>query len=67
MSMPARTESADSAFHKLDPTNRGYVSKDDAKHLSGFDTAFQQADTNNDGRLTQDEFKRAWGTYGSSK
>jgi len=67
MAMPARSESADSAFHKLDQSNRGYVTKDEVKQLSGFDSAFQSADTNHDGRLTQDEFKKAWTTYSSSK
>ena len=65
---PGRAETPDSAFRKLDAANKGYVSKDDAKQLSGFDAAFQQADANNDGKLTQDEFKKAWSTYsGNSK
>jgi len=65
---PGRAETPDSAFRKLDAANKGYVSKEDAKQLSGFDSAFQQADANGDGKLTQDEFKKAWSTYsGNSK
>lgn len=65
---PGRAETPDSAFRKLDAANKGYISKEDAKQLSGFDPAFQQADANNDGKLTQDEFKKAWSVYsGNSK
>lgn len=64
-SMPARTETADSALRKLDATNKGYVSKEDVQSLTGFD--FTVADSNHDGRLSKDEFNKAWGTYSSNK
>ena len=57
--MPARTDSADSAYKSLDTSNRGYLSKSDVQGLSGFN--FDQADSNHDGRLTRDEFSKAWG------
>jgi len=57
--MPARTDSADSAYKSLDTSNRGYLSKSDVQGLSGFN--FDQADANHDGRLTRDEFSKAWG------
>jgi len=57
--MPARTDSADSAYKSLDASNRGYLSKSDVQGLSGFN--FDQADANHDGRLTRDEFSKAWG------
>jgi hypothetical protein len=61
--VPSRSETADSAFRKLDAANRGYVSKDDVTQLSGFDQTFTQNDVNRDGRLTSDEFRKAWTTY----
>ena len=57
--MPARTDSADSAYKSLDASNRGYLSKSDVQGLSGFN--FDHADANHDGRLTRDEFSKAWG------
>src|SRR5205085_2529433 len=60
---PSKSEMSDSAFKKLDASNKGYVTKDDAKSLSGFDSSFQAADSNHDGKLTQDEFKKAWTSY----
>jgi Ca2+-binding EF-hand superfamily protein len=60
---PSKTEAPDSAFKKLDASAKGYVSKDDAAQLPGFDTAFQRADANKDGKLTQSEFNQAWAIY----
>ena len=60
---PSKTEAPDSAFKKLDPSAKGYVSKDDAAQLQGFDSAFQRADANKDGKLTQSEFNQAWAIY----
>jgi hypothetical protein len=60
---PSKTEAPDSAFKKLDPGAKGYVSKDDASQLQGFDSAFQRADANKDGKLTPSEFNQAWAIY----
>jgi len=54
------------AFKKLDPSAKGYVSKEDAAQLQGFDTAFQRADANKDGKLTPSEFNQAWAIYSGS-
>ena len=60
---PSKSEMSDSAFKKLDASNKGYVTKDDAKSLSGFDSSFQAADSDHDGKLTVDEFKKAWTSF----
>jgi hypothetical protein len=60
---PSKSEMSDSAFKKLDASNKGYVTRDDAKSLSGFDNSFQAADSDHDGKLTVDEFKKAWTSY----
>jgi hypothetical protein len=58
--LPSRTDSADNAYKALDPSNRGYLSKNEVQGISGF--SFEAADTNHDGKLTRDEFNRAWGS-----
>jgi Ca2+-binding EF-hand superfamily protein len=60
---PSKAETADSAFKKLDAADKGYVTRDDAKSVEGFDRTFQSADANHDGKLTGDEFKKAWTTF----
>ena len=60
---PSKSEMSDSAFKKLDASNKGYITKDDAKALSGFDSSFQAADSDHDGKLTVDEFKKAWTSF----
>ena len=60
---PSKSETADSAFKKLDANNKGYVTRDDANSIPGFDRAFQSADANHDGKLTSDEFKKAWTSF----
>ena len=60
---PGKSETPDSAFRKLDPSTKGYVSKDDAAQLPGFDAAFQRADADKDGKLSQSEFNQAWAIY----
>ena len=62
---PARTETASSAFGKLDMNKRGYLSSEDVSKLQGFD--FKKADKNGDGRLDATEFNAAWSTYGGAK
>ena len=61
--IPSKAEMPDSAFKKLDPSGKGYVSKDDIKELDGFDKPFEQADANKDGRLNEAEFNKAWASY----
>ena len=60
---PSKSETADSAFKKPDSSNKGYVTRDDAKSVSGFDRTFQAADTDHDGKLSNDEFKKAWTSF----
>ena len=60
---PSKSETSDSAFKKLDASNKGYVTKDDVKSLSGFDSPFNSADNDHDGKLSNDEFKKAWASY----
>ena len=60
---PSKSEAPDSAFKKLDPSSKGYVSKDDAAQVPGFDAAFQRADANGDGKLSPSEFNQAWSIY----
>jgi hypothetical protein len=60
---PNKSETAVSAFQKLDAAHAGYVTKEQAAKLEGFDKSFTQADKNNDGKLDRDEFNAAWGTY----
>jgi hypothetical protein len=67
MAAPSKAETADAAFKKLDSTAKGYVTKDDAKSLSGFDKAFQDNDANHDGRLTSAEFAKAWQEFTGNK
>ena len=67
MKMPAitpnKSESASSAFEKLDTTHSGYVTKAQTEKLDGFATAFDKADANHDGKLSESEFNVAWSAY----
>lgn len=60
--MPTRTESAVTAFDRLDSTDRGYVMRSETDKLPGT-INFGEADRNRDGRLDQDEFQRFWNDY----
>jgi len=60
---PSKSETAASAFEKLDAAHAGYVTKEQAAKLDGFDKAFTQADKNKDGKLDRDEFRAAWAIY----
>ncbi len=64
---PSKAETSDAAFRKLDSAGKGYVTKDDAKSLAGFDKAFQDNDANHDGRLTAAEFAKAWQEFTGNK
>ena len=46
-------------FHRLDANGDGYVSREEAKQLRGFDKAFAEADDNRDGKLDAAEFAKA--------
>ena len=61
---PTRTESAITAFDKLD-SGQGYVTRADTDRLSGT-VNFDEADRNRDGRLDAEEFQRFWGDYQGS-
>jgi len=60
---PAKAELADSAFKKLDATNKGYVDREDVRGLDGFEAAFAAADPGRSGKLTSAQFKKAWALY----
>jgi hypothetical protein len=55
----SRSDDAATAFHALDPLNRGYVTRADTAKISGF-MGFDNADSDRDGRLTPEEFQNAW-------
>jgi hypothetical protein len=61
--IPSKSESAASAFEKLDTTHSGYVTKAETAKLEGFDTAFEKADVSHNGKLNQSEFSVAWRAY----
>ena len=61
--VPSKSETASSAFEKLDAAHDGYVTKEQAGKLSGFNAAFAQADKDKDGKLNRDEFQAAWAIY----
>ena len=65
--IPSKAEMSDAAFKKLDAGNKGYVTAQDAKELTGFDKSFQVADANHDGKLDAAEFKKAWASYTGRK
>lgn len=60
---PSKSETAPSAFEKLDASHSGFVTREQTAQLDGFDKAFTQADKNKDGKLSQDEFNVAWAIY----
>ena len=64
VAVPSKTESASSAFGKLDMKHRGYLNSEDVLQLQGFN--FKDADKNNDGKLDTSEFNAAWAIYSAS-
>ena len=66
-SMPAKTDSADVAFKKLDKGAKGYVTWEDVAALPDFATAFANADSTHLGRLNLTSFTQAWSAYVQGK
>jgi hyperosmotically inducible protein len=52
-------EPADPRFNKLDADRDGYLSREEAGKVRGFDKAFSEADDNRDGKLDAAEFVKA--------
>ena len=52
-------EPADPRFSKLDTNRDGYLSREEAGKVPGFDKAFSEADDNRDGKLDAAEFVKA--------
>lgn len=50
-------------FKRLDSNGDGYVSRDEARKVKGFDKAFQQADDDRNGKLDASEFTKAQAVY----
>ena len=64
---PGKSETAASAFEKMDAAHKGFLTKAETAKLSGFDAAFDKADSNHDGKLSQSEFNVAWSAYTAAK
>ena len=60
---PSKSETAISAFEKLDAAHAGYVTKEQTAKLDAFDQVFVQADKDKDGKLNKEEFRAAWAIY----
>jgi len=56
---PDATEPSSPEFRKLDLNRDGYLTREEARHIPGFERAFKEADDNGDGRLDADEFVKA--------
>ncbi len=61
--VPSMTDSADTAFRKLDRGAKGYVTYEDVAVLPDFATAFGNADSTHLGRLNLAGFAQAWAAY----
>jgi hyperosmotically inducible protein len=46
-------------FRGLDRDSDGFLSKEEVRHLPGYERAFDEADDDRDGRLSPDEFVKA--------
>jgi hyperosmotically inducible periplasmic protein len=46
-------------FRSMDANGDGFVSREEARAVRGFEPAFDEADENRDGRLSPDEFIKA--------
>lgn len=65
--VPSKAELAESAFKKLDATNKGYVTMEDTSGLDGFAPIFRDFDTDKSGKLDIQQFKKAWARYSGYK
>ena len=65
--VPSITDSADTAFRKLDRGAKGYVTYDDVAVLPDFATAFGNADSTHLGRLNLAGFTQAWTAYAKGR
>ena len=65
--VPSMTDSADTAFRKLDRGAKGYVTYDDVAVLPDFATAFGNADSTHLGRLNLAGFTQAWAAYAKGR
>jgi hypothetical protein len=61
--VPSRTDSADTAFRKLDRGAKGYVTYDDVAGLPDFAAVFGNVDSSHLGRLNLAGFTQAWAAY----
>ena len=53
------SEPPSAEFRKLDVNSDGYLSREEARKIRGFDKAFKEADDNHDSRLDASEFVKA--------
>ena len=65
--VPSITDSADTAFRKLDRAAKGYVTFSDVAVLPDFATAFANADSSHLGRLNLAAFTQAWAAYAKGR
>jgi hypothetical protein len=65
--VPGMSDSADTAFRKLDQGAKGYVTYDDVASLPDFASAFGNADSSHLGRLNLAGFTQAWAAYAKGK
>src|SRR5512141_2822646 len=64
---PSMTDSAETAFRKLDRGAKGYVTYDDVAVLPDFAAAFGNADSTHLGRLNLAGFTQAWTAYAKGR
>jgi hypothetical protein len=65
--VPSKSDSAETAFKKLDRSAKGYLTLEDVAVLPGFATPFTNADSSHLGRLNLIGFTRAWTAYVGGK
>jgi hypothetical protein len=65
--VPSLTDSADTAFRKLDRGAKGYVTYEDVAGLPDFAAAFGNADSSHLGRLNLTTFTQVWTAYAKGR